>query len=120
MRIGRHDALGADERVVLQVPTHPVDSTFDHLDRELSPDDAGGADEYAARVCPKLCCRCRRHSSRVFNAALSRRNFAEFAVRDDRSQLPALNRLTTENDRCAREMVSREQCCGRRIHIADE
>ena len=74
----------------------------------------------ARRVAPDLFRRRRRHSTRGGEPFRSRRDVAVLAVRDDRPQHAAADRLSAEHDWGAGELVAREDGGGGGVHLADE
>jgi hypothetical protein len=120
VRVGRHDPLGTDQRVVLQVGRHADEAALDLLDREAHADDAGGGDEHAVGRGAELRGRGRRHAARVVEPALARGDVAHLAVGDDGAQPAPADGLAPEDDRRAGEVVAREHGGRGGVHVARE
>ena len=76
VRVGGHDALGADHRIVLQLGRHPANAALDLLDRQLHADHARRAHEHAVGRRAELRGGGRRHASRVLESAFAGRDVA--------------------------------------------
>ncbi len=83
-------------------------------------DDARRAHQNARRRGPDLFCRGGRHPPSRLHTFGPRGDVAVLAVRDDRPKYAAADRLSSQQDRRARKLVSREDRGRRGIDLAHE
>ena len=121
VRVRRHDSLGADERIVLQVGRHAADAALDDLDRQRHADDAGRAHEDAirrgadlVRPRPPPC------ATRSPRPSRPSRRYCTLLLATIARSTPFTNRLAPEDDRGARKLVAREHRGRVRLDVARE
>src|SRR4051812_42558495 len=107
MRVRRHDAFGADARIVLQVRAHAVDPAFDVLDWKLCSDHTSLTHQDLIGSRFELRRGRRGHAPRILDTALTCRHVAAFTIGDNRAKSSELDRLSADDDGCARKMIAR-------------